>query len=234
MAVKEDWVRVELPPDVQAAAEELARLRHERWDHRVQVHGSVTAENNRLGAFGEFGFCHLLGKPHPHPDGWLESELEHGSDCYGWEVRCRAKPNYGLNLHAGDEGKRFVLALGHELPDVVWLAGCLGADEGFRLGKWREDGEGDKRWCLVDQRHLRPLGPARKVERERANGHRPAVAGASYAAQAVTGSLWKHRKIHGWKPGMVWDPAAWPGHLECGCRKPCGGYRWPDRGGGDG
>jgi len=227
MSTREDWLRVELPPDVQAAAEELGRLRHERWDRRVKVHGSVTPKNNRLGAFGEYAFCHLLAKPHPHPDGRLESEQAHGSDCYGWEVRCASRRNDGLNLHRGDEGKRFILALGFEIPAVVWLAGCLDADTGFRLGKWQQDGDGDRDWCRVDQRHLRCIGPERKAERP--PDRRPAVSGRGYAAQLVTSTLAKHRRLHGYQMGMLWDPAAWPGNLECGCRKPCGWYRWPDR-----
>jgi hypothetical protein len=228
MAARDDWVRVVLSGEEQRAATRLGTLRYRKWDARVQVHGSVTLENNLLGAQGEYAWCQLLGKPHPHPDGNLDDELAHGSDCYGWEIRTASQPGHGLNLHRGDEHKLFILALAHEAP-VIWVVGCLPADEAFgrNLGRWREDGEGDRRWYLVGQQHLRPIFYAgRRGERR---DRPPAVAGQSQVYREVRQALGWHRQRHGWRQGMVWDPGSWRPGQDCGCAKPCGAYVWPGK-----
>lgn len=172
MSTPDDWIRVELTPAEVAGAKALAeRCRSYglkgRYGTTMRVRGYASLAQHFLGAQGEFAVSRYCGSPMPDADDWTwEADKARGYDVGGWQVRTCSKAHYGLNLHAGDQGK-FILVFGHEAP-VMWLAGWLDAAAGFDAGQLRHDGTGDTRWWRVAPSALRPL-PEQRGFRKRGN-----------------------------------------------------------------
>jgi len=162
MVTSADWIRVGLTPADHALAWEIAHLKHTEAVRRgFRARGFGTIGTHLIGARGEIAAGHYLGYE-VKPETYAQERARGGDFPDRWEARCRSARHYGLPLQQGDEGKRFILALDHDNRDsIVWLAGWIEADDGFKLAVQRRDGEGENnhQWGWVPQKHLKPLLP---------------------------------------------------------------------------
>jgi hypothetical protein len=168
MVGRRDWVAIEMSIPEIASAQAEARRRDQaaiRAGARPRGSPEGTRRAHMLGLLGEDAVAKYFGLP-PVRDSWHDDHRR-GWDVGGISVRTRSQSHYGLLLRSHERTGNHVLALAHEEPHTIYLAGWIRAEDAWRHAVPGHGGGGGA-WWIVDQEHLIPLPPVIRAQSDAA------------------------------------------------------------------